>query len=209
MQHLKYFCFFANGFEPSASTMANCIFELAKNEELQIALRYEVQHYIEENGGEVTYDLIGEMPLLDRVFKETLRKYSIFPYLSRLTETDYKIPESDSLIHKGVEVIVPIDAIHHDSNIYHDPNTFDPNRFLPQEIEKRHPMSYLPFGDGPRVCIGLRFASLHVKIALIALINSLKFCTCEKTEKNILFGEKNFMLTPKNGILLKMESLLP
>lgn len=203
----EIFLFFANGFEPSASTMANCLYELALNDDLQTALRCEIQNCIEDNGGEVTYELIGEMPLLDRVFKEALRKYSIFPYLSRIAESDYKVPGSDIFIQKGVEVIVPVDAIHHDPSIYHDPHTFDPDRFLSEAIEKRHPMAYLPFGDGPRACIGLRFALLHAKIGLIALINSLKFLTCEKTEKDIKLGEKNFMLTPKNGIFLSVESL--
>lgn len=203
----EIFLFFTNGFEPSASTMAYCLYELSLNQDLQNALRSEIQNAIDDNGGEVTYDLIGEMHFLDRLFKETLRKYSIFPYLSRIAEADYKVPESESIIQKGVEVIVPIDAIHHDPNLYPDPETFDPDRFLPEEIERRHPMAYLPFGDGPRACIGLRFALLHAKIGLIALVNSLKFLPCKKTEKRIVLAEKNVMLTSKNGIFLKVEAI--
>uniref|UniRef100_T1GRM9 Cytochrome P450 n=1 Tax=Megaselia scalaris TaxID=36166 RepID=T1GRM9_MEGSC len=109
------------------------------------------------------------------------------------------------VIHKGVEVIVPIDAIHHNPDIYPEPEIFNPDRFLPEEIEKRHSMAYLPFGDGPRACIGLRFALLHAKIGMIALLNSLKFSPCQKTEKTIALEERNFFLTPKNGIHLQVE----
>uniref|UniRef100_T1GRM8 Cytochrome P450 n=1 Tax=Megaselia scalaris TaxID=36166 RepID=T1GRM8_MEGSC len=56
----QIFLFFANGFEPSASTMANCLYELSLNQDLQTALRDEIQNSIENNGGEVTYDLIVE-----------------------------------------------------------------------------------------------------------------------------------------------------
>ena len=61
---------------------------------------------------------------------------------------------------------VSIIGFHYDEEIYPDPHKFDPERFTPEAIAKRHPMAYMPFGHGPRNCIGLTFALLLAKVHL-------------------------------------------
>lgn len=69
-------------------------------------------------------------------------------YLSLSTGTDKYLP-------KGTDIVVPIGDLHRDSRIWNEPLKFIPERFLPEEIEKRHPCSFIPFSYGPRNCIGL------------------------------------------------------
>lgn len=124
-----------------------------------------------------------------------------------MTQEDYKVPNTNHVIEKGVMVVIPIDAIHHDENIYPEPSRFDPDRFSEDEIKKRHPMTWLPFGDGQRNCIGLRFGQMQVKTALIALLSKFKFSVCVKTEESVTFNPKAFILVPLNGVYLKVEKI--
>lgn len=76
------------------------------------------------------------------------------PMLQRECNKDYQIPDSDAIIPKGTQVHIPVIAIHMDPKYYPDPERFDPDRFTDEEKSKRPHYSYLPFGEGPRNCIG-------------------------------------------------------
>jgi cytochrome P450 family 6 len=88
------------------------------------------------------------------VLSETLRMYPSLPNLIRVCTKPYTIPGTTVLIEKGTPVIIPIYAIHRDELYYSDPERFDPERFTEYNKEKRPAYTYLPFGEGPRICIG-------------------------------------------------------
>lgn len=69
----------------------------------------------------------------------------------------YRIPNSDIVIEKGMKVLIPIHAIHHDPLYYKDPDIFDPDRFLEENKKLRDNYTFLAFGEGPRICIGKLF----------------------------------------------------
>lgn len=85
---------------------------------------------------------------------ETARKHSPLPSLNRQCNQDYKIPNSNFIIPKGMKIIIPVSGLHYDSDIYPDPEKFDPTRFSKENIATRNSFSYLAFGEGPRNCIG-------------------------------------------------------
>lgn len=88
---------------------------------------------------------------------ETLRKYPPAPLISRKCENNYQIPNSKVELPAGMRVIIPIYGFHHDPNYYPDPTKFNPERFTEENKRTRHPYTYLPFGEGPRNCIGIVF----------------------------------------------------
>ena len=85
---------------------------------------------------------------------ETLRKYPVAAFLLRECTKKYTIPDTDIVIEKGTRIIIPVMGIHYNKEIYPNPERFDPDRFLPEEKEKRDRYAYMPFGEGPRICIG-------------------------------------------------------
>ncbi|KAL5291884.1 hypothetical protein ACFFRR_010952 [Megaselia abdita] len=201
------FVFFVAGFETSSTTMGFCLYELSLNPEIQKTLRAEILSILKETGGELTYDSLNRMSYLEKVLMETLRKYSILQDLIRIAQKDYKVPGTNFVLEKGSRVMIPTDAIHYDPDIYPDPQKFDPERFDPEEIKKRHPMAWLPFGEGPRNCIGLRFGKMQTKIGLITLLRNFEFSKCEKTAIPIEIDKGNFLVGSKGGIYLKVKKL--
>ncbi|XP_052843561.1 probable cytochrome P450 6a14 [Drosophila gunungcola] len=199
------FVFFLAGFETSSSTMAFCLYELALQPDIQQKVRDEIESVLGE--GEITYDALAEMTYLDQVLAETLRKHPIIPQLLRETNQSYKVPNTELIIEKGTTVLIPIHNIHHDADLYREPERFDPSRFDPEEVKSRHPFSYLPFGDGPRNCIGLRFGKMQAKIGIVSLLKHFNFGVSKLTEIPLTLDTRSPTLSTKYGVHLKVERI--
>jgi cytochrome P450 family 6 len=85
---------------------------------------------------------------------ETLRKVPVLPLLDRVAGSDYVIPGTNITIEKGTTVYTPLLGLHMDSNVFPDPEHYDPERFNEENRKTRHPFMYLPFGEGPKYCLG-------------------------------------------------------
>lgn len=223
------FIFFFAGFETSSTTMTYALYELALNVDIQQHLRDEINECCTTDGGSLTYENIQLMPYLDRVvcgeygivgrillcelfrhlnrvlFAETLRKYPIVATLHRITNADYVLPNG-AIMDRGTFVTVPTYAFHHDAELYPQPEIFDPDRFADEAKAKRHPYAYLPFGEGPRVCIGMRFGMLQTKLGLAALLRRFRFEVCAKTEVPIVVDQVNMLYAPLGGVYLKVTA---
>jgi len=72
-------------------------------------------------------------------------------------------------------------------------------------VKERDSVEWLPFGDGPRNCIGMRFGQMQARIGLALLINRFKFSVCEQTTIPIVYSKKTFLISSETGIFLKVE----
>ncbi|XP_051155354.1 probable cytochrome P450 6a14 isoform X2 [Leptopilina boulardi] len=201
------FVFFAAGFETSSSTTTYCLHELAQNLEIQEKLRKEINNTLRSRTT-LTYEDVQAMSYLDKVVSETLRKHPIVPILNRVCLKDYQIPNSSFCIRKGMKIIIPILGLQNDSNFYPNPEEFKPERFDSDQVAKRHAFTYLPFGEGPRICIGKRFGLLQVKVALIKILKDFKITICEKTEIPLKPTKRDFLIMPENDVFLGVEKLI-
>ncbi|KAH8410923.1 hypothetical protein KR222_009875, partial [Zaprionus bogoriensis] len=202
------FIFFAAGFDTSASTLGFALYELAKQPHLQDKMREEIDAALELHGGQFTYDCMQELRYMELVIAETLRKYPVLPHLSRVSRYLYVVGGNRHFyIEPGQMLLIPVYGIHHDPDLYPEPNKFIPERFLAEQMTKRPTASWLPFGDGPRNCIGMRFGKMQTSIALFHLLRRFQFSVCPRTESKIQFVKSNILLCPANGIYLKLQEI--
>ncbi|XP_043279817.1 probable cytochrome P450 6a14 [Venturia canescens] len=204
----QLFVFFLAGFETSSSTMSNAFYELALNPMVQKKLREEIKSEMDKTGGVIDYESIKSLKYLDMVFQETLRKYPPVTVLMRKSSEPYTFETSSKdkivSVEKEQTVWIPIYAIQRDPRYFPKPELFDPERFTEEAIKTRHPMAYLPFGDGPRNCVGKRFGVMQTKVGLVKILHHYRVEACEKTCVPYENEPRAFLLAPKNGIYLKI-----
>lgn len=140
-------------------------------------------------------------------YVETLRKYPAVDLLMRVAEKDYKIAKTDHVIPKGNMVMIPVYGFHHDPEYYEDPEKFDPERFSPENKSTRNQFCYLPFGEGPRNCVGLRFGYMQSRIGLIKSLLDYKYLPCERTTNTIIFDPTSDIPASKDGLWLRIEKV--
>ncbi|XP_031629400.1 cytochrome P450 6a9-like [Contarinia nasturtii] len=202
------FVFYLAGFETSSSTLTFCLYELAINTEIQNKTRKAVQEAFERHNGKCTYEMMMDMPYVDQVLQETLRKYPSIGNLNRkVVHHDYRIPGTQTVLEKGTPILIPAYAIQRDAEYYPNPEKFDPERFNSEAAKERNPMCWLPFGDGPRNCIGLRFGMMQARIGLLTLLNNFEFSLSSKTPNPLQFEAKQFILAPVGGVYLKLKPI--
>lgn len=144
---------FIAGFDTSATTTSFTLYELAKKQEVQKRVQAEIDSYLERHNNRVTYDCITEMPYLDACIDETLRLYPVLGVLTREVMEAYTLP-SGLKLDKGLRIHIPVHHIHRNPDNFPEPEEYKPERFLGDNKKDIKPHTYLPFGEGPRICIG-------------------------------------------------------
>ncbi|KAF5289043.1 hypothetical protein FQA39_LY03922 [Lamprigera yunnana] len=199
--------FFLAGYETSSTTMSFCLYELASNEDIQNRVRKEINFVLDSHNGELTYDVIMSLKYTQQVLDETLRKYPPGSVITRKCTNNYLIPDTDIVIEKGTSVVIPVLGLHRDPEYYPDPEKFDPERFSVTNKSKIVPFTYMPFGKGPRTCLGLSFALLEIKLTLCKLLRRYKFTVNEKTSIPLELDKYNFVLSTNAAIWLNIEEV--
>ncbi|CRL05217.1 CLUMA_CG018035, isoform A [Clunio marinus] len=175
------FVFFLAGFETSSTALSYALYELAINQELQDKTRNEIENVLKKYDGEVTYDAVMNMEYCGQVINESMRKYTPGNVLLRICTKDYHVPGTNHIIEKGANLMLPMHAIHNDPEFFPNPDKYDPERFSPEEVKKRNPFTFLPFGEGPRNCMGLRFGVLQTRLGLTTILRNYRVTLNKKT----------------------------
>ncbi|KAJ8019802.1 Cytochrome P450 3A11 [Holothuria leucospilota] len=198
----KAFIFFLASYETTNTALCMTSYLLATNKEQQEKLIQEVDKFAPRKE-DVTYELVGQMEYLDGLVREALRMYPPAAITDRINDKK-DIELNGFTIPKGFSILVPIYAIHHDPEIWEEPEEFRPERFFKENRANIHPVSWLPFGDGPRSCIGLRLALMEIKFALVRMLQEFKFETCSETEIPPVLNSRSPFLSPPNGVRLQV-----
>ena len=166
--------FYLGGHDTMANLLTFAACSLATVPPCQEEAHREIDAVLARHGGRLTYEGISELHYLDRVLSETLRMYPALYHLERTCTKEYSIPDTDVLIPVGIRVQIPVFSLQRDPRFYPNPLRFDPDRFLPEEKESRHPSTFLAFGAGQRVCLMRRFALIEAKVALVAVLKEFQ-----------------------------------
>uniref|UniRef100_A0A8C6LD53 unspecific monooxygenase n=1 Tax=Nothobranchius furzeri TaxID=105023 RepID=A0A8C6LD53_NOTFU len=188
------------GYETSSSSLTFLAHSLATNPEVMKKLQEEIDATF-PNKAPIEYQALMEMEYLDCVINESLRIYPIAPRLERVAKASVEI--NGLLIPKDMVVLVPTWPIHRDPELWPEPEKFKPERFSKANKEKIDPYTYMPFGAGPRNCIGMRFALVMMKLAIVEILQRYSFSVCKETEIPIEMDIQG-LLMPKRPIKLKL-----
>ncbi|XP_067139769.1 cytochrome P450 3A7-like [Centruroides vittatus] len=187
------------GYEAISLTLECCTYYLAYNSKIQDRIRLEINNHIEKNK-DIQYEDLIKLQYLDQAISETLRfsSQSVIN-ISRAVEQDFKY--KGMTIPKQVAIFVPVAILHRDPNYWHEADKFDPDRFSPENRINISPMTYQPFGAGPRNCVAYRMARTVMKLVMANLIRSFVFDACECGRSEV--KHSIFSMREKDSILIK------
>lgn len=206
------FLFFVAGFDTSSTAMSFAIYQLALDPDVQQKLyeeTSETQEELKSKGLSLNYESLQKMKYLDQVVSETLRMHPPAAMTDRQCVKDCVVDDGDGFrIECGKELglWIPIFAIHRDPKYYPNPDKFDPERFSDENKHLINPDTYLPFGIGPRNCIGSRFALMQVKALIYHLSLNFSFHVTEKTQIPLKLKKSFGSVTTEKGIWIGFKS---
>ncbi|CAH0723081.1 unnamed protein product, partial [Brenthis ino] len=203
--------FFIAGFETISTAMSFVLHELAVHPDVQERLVEEIKEQHIKNNGKLNFNAIQSMTYMDMVTSEVLRLWPPVMALDRMCVKDYNMgkPNSkatkDFIIRKGEILGLPAWNFHRDPEFFPDPLKFDPERFSEENKHKINPMAYMPFGIGPRNCIGSRFALCELKSLVYQILLHMEISPSEKTCIPIKLSKESFNPRIEGGHWLRFK----
>ena len=197
--------FLLAGYETSSNTLSFTLYHLALNPDVQDMLRKEIIQAMESNAKKPLYEAVQSIEYLDCVIMEAQRLYPATVQVNRECRGDYDL--NGIHIPSGTEIVIPLYALHHDPDAWQDPEKFDPERFRGPAKDARHAFQFLPFGAGPRNCIGMRFALMEIKIALIRILTKYKFVQSPETQVPLII-QSGASLSARDGVRVQVETVI-
>ncbi|CAF5004575.1 unnamed protein product [Rotaria sp. Silwood1] len=178
--------FMFEGHDTTATGLNFALFMIALHQDIQQRLFEEMQKIFENNNERLcTFDDVQQMDYLECVIKETLRLLPSVPIIGREIQETFQY--NGKTFVKGTTAIIFIYEIHRDPQHFPEPDKFDPDRFLPELVQQRHPYAYIPFSTGSRNCIGMLRNSIHPMY--------INFILALKGQHFALLEEKMFLST--------------
>jgi cytochrome P450 len=165
--------FFLAGHETTASVLTWVFFILSIRPDIAAKVRAEVEAVA--GNGSIDIDATKRLAYTRQVFRETLRLYPPITFLPRVAMTDTRL--GGRRIRRGALIMIAPWVIHRHQALWDNPDAFDPERFSPEREAKIRHGSYLPFGLGPRICVGAAFAQTESALILARLLRRFDFET--------------------------------
>nr|XP_029719812.1 cytochrome P450 9e2-like [Aedes albopictus] len=200
--------FFFGSIETTSTVLCFAMHELAANQDVQTKLQSEINLVEEElHGSPLTYEVLQKMKYLDMVVSETLRRWPPLATTNRVCVKPYTLEDYNGTqvtIEKGQAVQIPIISYHHDPDIFPDPLRFDPERFSDENKDNINRDAFLPFGSGPRNCIGSRLALMHIKSLLYYILANFSVEFSEKMELPLKLKKMSMTYSAESGFWLNL-----
>ncbi|XP_014088965.2 probable cytochrome P450 308a1 [Bactrocera oleae] len=200
--------FLLEGFETSSSLMAFALYEYAKHPLVQARVQQEIDEVLASHGGEMCYEAIQDMSYLGATLYETLRLYPPMMALLKHCTKEFELPPQivggkSFQVPVGMVFIVPVKAVHYDADLYEHPLQFQPDRFIDSSFNSNKSL-FLGFGEGPRMCPGMRFGLAQSKAGIVTLLSKYSV-NLDENYKPFKISETTFLTAPQNGIWISFK----
>uniref|UniRef100_A0A2M4BLC8 Putative cytochrome n=1 Tax=Anopheles marajoara TaxID=58244 RepID=A0A2M4BLC8_9DIPT len=195
--------FMFEGHDTTTAGISWVLFLLALHPDVQDRVYEEIESVLgKDTSRPATMHDLNELRLLERCIKEALRLYPSVSFFGRTLSEDIEL--AGHHIPSGTIVGVHAYHVHRDERFFPDAETYDPDRFLPENTEQRHPYAYIPFSAGPRNCIGQKFALLEEKSVVSRVLRHFRIRSARTRQQQTIMHE--LITRPRDGILLYLES---
>lgn len=181
------------GHETTSNALTWTLYALSRHPDIEAALVAEVDEVL--GGRPPTYEDLPKLALTERILKESMRMYPPVPSIARVAAEETTL--GGYRVAPGSEIILWVYMTHHDPRFYPDPSAFRPDRFLPENEARLPKAAYLPFGVGPRACIGKVFAMIEAQLLLALLVQRFHFELVPNQDVQVL---PRVTLRPRNGL---------
>ncbi|CAD6240106.1 GSCOCT00002505001.2-RA-CDS [Cotesia congregata] len=203
------FSFFIESYESSSLTLSAAAYLLSKHPDVQDRAREEVVKQIEQHGG-ISYESVSEMIFLEQIFRETMRLFSPVGRFSKICSKAITLQGPDGLscaLKPGDEVLISVSGIHRDPEIWENPDEFNPDRFAKDSPEKKRKFAFLAFGEGPRICPGMRMGFLQIKAAIATILKNYVIKPSTKMVEPVQVDPRYFLTAVVGGFWVQLERL--
>lgn len=193
---------FVAGQDDITAALSWCWCKLAQHPDFESRFRTEIETVL--GGRSPAYADVARLPFTEMIIKETLRMYpptwTLVPRCAEeeITLGGYRIP-------RGTWVFISPYATHHDPRFFPEPNRFDPDRFSAERQQSMPQFAYIPFGGGPRICIGNHFTFTLLTMTLVAIAQRFRMTLREDPTK--IVPDPSLALRPRNGVAVKLHSI--
>jgi len=189
--------FLAAGHETTAKALTWTLYLLARAPQWQERIFAEIDAVV--GAGSMDAEHLERLPVTRAVLKEAMRLYPPAPIMTRLASHDMTL--GPATINAGTLIVIPIFAVHRHRKLWEDPDRFEPRRFAPEREAKLARTQFMPFGFGPRTCIGGTFAMMEATAILATLVRRARF---EWDGVHAPEPISRVTLRPKGGMPLKV-----
>ena len=189
--------FYLAGHETTAKALTWTLYLVARSPQWAGAMEEEIARVAGD--GEITAAHLEKLAVTEQVLKESMRLYPPVPIMSRQAVADVVIDGHE--VKAGTSVLIPIYAIHRHARRWPEADAFQPERFAPEREEAMPRYQYMPFGAGPRVCIGRNFAMMEAAAMLATFVQHARFSPCAGHEPSPV---ARVTLIPKGGMPLRV-----
>jgi cytochrome P450 family 4 len=191
------------GHDTTGMALMFTLFLLAEHKAEQEKCREEATALLNRTNGNPQLTDLQELPYLERCIKESLRLYPPVATLLRYTPEDLQLKHA--LIPGGTHIFIHLYDTHRDTNFWEEPDKFDPDRFLPENSQNRHPYAYVPFSAGPRNCIGQKFAMMEMKSIIARLLCDFRLEPIDRIADMKLTAD--IVIRPMKPVRIKFVSI--
>lgn len=195
--------FMFEGHDTTTSGIAFVLYNLAENPEIQEKVFEEVRSVLGDDPTTLaSHSQLLELKYLEMVIKESMRLFPPVPIVGRCLTEDTLL--NGVIVPKDTNIIIPVFAVHHDSDVFPEPDKFDPERFTKDAQTMRNPYSYIPFSAGQRNCIGQKFAMLEVKSTVSKILRHYRLESSGLKEK--VRVQADLILKPADELFIKINN---
>jgi cytochrome P450 len=191
------------GHETTSHALTWTLCLLSQNPDVERALHAELDAVLgpQPGGRDPGYDDLAQLPLTEQVFQESMRLYPPVYTIARQAKEDTEI--GGYPVPAGSDVMLWLYMTHHDPRFFPEPQAFRPSRFSPEEEARRPKLAYLPFGAGPRACIGKVFAMVEGRLLLATLARRFRF---ELAPGQRVEAQPRITLVPRYGMKMRLRA---